>query len=190
MKASYQLSPAPLLLILLAVSSFVQQARPPEPLLATINTVQHDLSAAYTNTAGVLRNPHLTNAKASVANTECAFHRALAPYQLALDILTRNYGPRFTTLGVVYALRAQVLDYTGNHDQAISNYQHALSLLKHAPGRDNPAYLTVHLAYSHSLRKCSLHQEASYLEQVAKTSPTNVRIQHCAGCTISAESSR
>ena len=190
MKASYQLSPAPLLLILLLLPTFAQQARPPELLLTTVNIVHHDLSVAYTNTAEVLRKPQITNAKDYVAGAVCGFHRALAPYQLALDVLTRNYGPRFTTLGVAYALRAQILDYTGNHDQAISNYQHALSLLKHTPGRATPAYLTVQLAYSHSLRKCSLHQEASHLEQVAKTSPANVRIQQCARCTISAESFR
>lgn len=183
MKASYQLSPAPFLLIVLLLSTFAQQARPPEPLLATINIVQHDLSVAYANTAEALRKSQLTDAKAYLAEVLCGFHRALAPYQLAIDIVTRNYGPRFTTLGVVYALRAQTLDYIGDHAQALSDYHHALSLLKQAPGRDTPAY-------GRSLRKCGLNQEVSHLEQVAKTSPVNVRIQQCAGCTISAESSR
>jgi hypothetical protein len=190
MKASYQLSPAPFLLIVLLLSTFAQQARPPEPLLATVNIVHHDLSVAYTNTAEVLRKPQLTNAKTYAAGAVCGFHRALAPYQLAVDILTRNYGPRFVAMGVGYALRAQTLDYIGHHAQALSDYQHALSLLKHDPGRDTPAYLTVQLAYGRSLHKCGLNQEASHLEQVAKASPANVRIQQCAGCTISAESSR
>jgi tetratricopeptide (TPR) repeat protein len=190
MKASYQLSPAPVLLIVLLLSTFAQQARPPEPLLATVNIVHHDLSVAYTNTAEALRKSQLTDARAYLAGVLCGFHRALAPYQLAVDILTRNYGPRFTTLGVVYALRAQTLDYIGDHAQALCDYHHALSLLKHAPGRDTPAYLTVQLAYGRSLRKCGSNQEASHLEQVAKAYPANVRIQQCAGCTISAESSR
>ncbi len=190
MKASHQLSPALLLLILLALSTFAQQARPPEPLLATINTVQHDLSVAYTNTAEALRVPRLTRAKAYVAGAVCGFHRALVPYQLAIDILTRNYSPRFTALGVAYALRAQVLDFTGDHARAISDYHHALALLQQAPGRDTPAYLTVQLAYSHSLRKCAPSQDTSHLDQVAKSSPANLRIQQCARCTISAESSR
>ena len=185
MKVSYQLSPAPFLLIVLLLSTFAQQARPPEPLLATVNIVHQDLSVAE-----VLRKSRLTNAKSYVAGAVCAFHRALAPYQLAVDILTRNYGPRFVAMGVGYALRAQTLDYIGNHAQALSDYQHALSLLKQAPGRNTPAYLTVQFAYGRSLHKCGLNQEASHLEQVAKASPANVRIQQCAGCNISAESSR
>ena len=197
MKISHQLSPAPLLLVLLSLSTFAQQARPPE-LLTKIGILQPDPTAAHTDIAEALRESQLTginlaslySAKAYLAKAECDFHRALVPYQLAVDILTRNYGPRFITLGVAYALRAQTLDYIGDHAQALSNYQHALSLLKHAPGRDTPAYLTVQLAYGRSLRKCGLNQEASHLEQVAKTSPANVRIQQCAGCTISAESSR
>jgi tetratricopeptide (TPR) repeat protein len=165
MKASHQLSPALLLLILLALSTYAQQARPPELLLATFNIVQRDLAVAYTNTAEAFRKPQLTNAKAHVAGAVCGFHRALVPYQLTIDILTRNFGPRFTTLGVAYALRAQVLDYTGDHDQAVADYQHALSLLQQAPGRDTPAYLTVQLAYCHSLRKAGLEQKDLCLEK-------------------------
>jgi tetratricopeptide (TPR) repeat protein len=167
MKASHQLSPALLLLILLALSTFAQQARPPELLLATIDIVQHDLSVAYTNTAEALHKPQLINANAHITRAACDFHKALVPYQLAIDILTRNYGPRFVTLGVAYALRAQVLDYTGDHTQALSDYQHALSLLEQAPGRDNPAYLTVQLAYGRSLHKCGHDHEASHLELAA-----------------------
>lgn len=177
MKASHQLSPALLVLILLVLSTFAQQARPPEQLRAALNIVQHDLYVAYTNTAEALRKPQLTNAKAYVAGAVCGFHRALVPYQLAIDILTRNYGPRFTTLGVAYALRAQVLDYIGDHTQALSNYRHALALLQQAPGSDPPAYLTVQLAYSRSLGKCGNDQEAPHLDQVAKANVSHPTVR-------------
>ncbi len=167
-------------------------------MLKKIGIVQQDPTAAHTNIAEALRESQLTRialaslytAKAHLAKAECDFHRALDASRLAFDILTRDYGPRYTTMGVVYALRAQVLDYVGNHTRAICDYQHALALLEQAPGRDTPAYLTVELAYGRSLHKCGPNQEASHLEQTAKTSLANVRIQRCAGCTISAESSR
>jgi tetratricopeptide (TPR) repeat protein len=150
MKASYQLLLAPLILILLAASAFVQKARPPE---------LHESQLTDNNPGS------LCSAEASLATAEHNFRGALEAFQLAIDISTRNYGPRLITLGASYALRAQILDYIGDHTRAISDYQHALSLLEEAPGRDTPAYLTVQLAYGRSLRKCGSNQEASHLEQ-------------------------
>ena len=160
MKASYQLLLAPLLLILLLVSTFVQQARPPELLQAralpthaqprgAIDILEPFAQIANANPAS------LYSAKASLARLVCDFHQSLQVYRLTIDILTRGYGPRSVAEGAVYALRAQIHDYIGDHTRAISDYQHALSLLKEAPGRYTPAYLTVQLAYCHSLRKAA-----------------------------------
>jgi tetratricopeptide (TPR) repeat protein len=148
----------PLLLMLLA---FAQNARPPELFPV------HILRVARANIAEHLRESQLTgnnlaslySAKASLAGVLCDFHQTLRAYQLAIDIGTRGFGPRSITEGVVYALRAQVHDYIGEHTQAIADYRHALSLLKEAPGRYTPAYLTVHLAYCRSLRKAGLTQK-------------------------------
>jgi hypothetical protein len=101
----------------------------------------------------------LFSAKASLAGMLCDFHQTLQAYQLAIDIPTRGFGPRSIAEGAVYALRAQVRDYIGEHSQAIADYRHALSLLEEAPGRYTPAYLTVQLAYCHSLRKAGLNQK-------------------------------
>jgi hypothetical protein len=164
MKASYQLLLAPLLLILLLVSTFARHARPPALLQVQASTT-HAQPRAAIDTVGPLAQ--LTNAnlvslysaKVSLASVLCDFHQTLQPYRLTIDILTRGFGPRSIAEGAVYALRAQIHDYIGDHTRAISDYQHALSLLKEAPGRYTPAYLTVQLAYCHSLRKAGLKQK-------------------------------
>ena len=170
MKASYQLLLAPLLLILLLVSTFVQQARPPELLQARALTTHVQPRGAIDNLKpfAQLTNANLASlysAKASLARLVCDFHQTLQAYRLTIDILTRGYGPRSIMEGVTYAIRAQILDFTGDHSQAVADYRHALALLKEAPGRYTPAYLTVQLAYCHSLRKADLEQKDLCLEK-------------------------
>jgi tetratricopeptide (TPR) repeat protein len=170
MKASYQLPLAPLLLILLLVSTFARHARPPELLQARALTTYAQPRSAIDilEPLAQLTNANLASlysAKASLARLVCDFHQTLQAYRLTIDILTRGYGPRSIMEGITYALRAQILDYTGDHSQAIADYRHALSLLKEAPGRYTPAYLTVQLAYCHSIRKAGLKQKALCLEK-------------------------
>ena len=170
--------------------------------LTMINLIQHDLRAARENVTEALRESQLTKqltennlatiytAKGSLARAERDFHGAVAAFQLAIDLWTHSYGPRFFMLGVVYALRAQVFEYMGDHPDAISDYQHALSLLEETPGRNAPAYLTVQIAYAQALRRAGSKQEAARLEKEARSALANVRVQQCSGCTISAESFR
>jgi tetratricopeptide (TPR) repeat protein len=170
--------------------------------LTMLNIAQHDLRAARTNLNEALREIQRTNqltdnnlatlysAKGSFALAEGDFHEAIPAFQLAIDLWTHSYGPRFFMLGVVYALRAQVFEYMGDHPNAIADYRQALSLLEETPGRNAPAYLTVQIAYAQALRHAGSKQEAARLEKEARSTLANVRVQQCSGCTISAESFR
>ena len=132
----------------------------------------------------------LCTVKGALANAERDFRAAIAAYKQAIDIWTRVNGPRFLMLGVAYALLGDELERIGEYQEAISDLQHALTLLEDAPGKDSTAYLRVELAYAHALRDSGSKQEASRLEKEAKTTLTRVRVQQCAGCTISAEGFR
>lgn len=189
MKSLRQFLLMPLLLMLLA---FAQNARPPELFPV------HILRVARANIAEHRRESQLTGnnpaplcyAESSLATGQRNFRGALAAVQLAIDIWSRSDGPRLVTLGAAYALRAQILDSIGDHPQAISDYESALSLLEESPVRDTRAYLSVQLAYCHSLHKVATKQEVARIEQPAKAELASVRIQQCSSCTMSAASFR
>jgi tetratricopeptide (TPR) repeat protein len=170
--------------------------------LAQLALYQNDLSSARKNIFEAFREAQLTNqisennlaamytVKGAVSYIERDFHAAIAADQQAIDIWTRIHGPGFYLLGVAYSLRGQASSRLGDHRQAVSDLQHALTLLEEIPGRNSQAYLKAELTYAHVLRDAGSKQEAAQLEKEAKSALTNVRIQQCSGCTISAESFR
>jgi tetratricopeptide (TPR) repeat protein len=163
---------------------------------------QHDLATARRNMEVAFRQLQLApeinpdnlaaiyTVKGALARSEQDFHAAIAADQQAIDIWTRNHGPEFYKLGVAYSLRGEAYGMLGDYRQAISDHQHALTLLEERTGRNSQAYLKAELAYAYTLRRSGSKQEATRLEKEAKTTLANIRTQQCSGCTISAESFR
>jgi len=170
--------------------------------LSTVNLVQHDLCSARQNLTKALYESQFAKqstdddlailymAKGSLALAKRNFHAARGAFRASIDLWTRDYGPRFFMLGIGYALRAQVFEYRGDHAQAISDFQQALSLFSETPGRNVPAYLTVKFAYAKTLCKAGSKQEADNRQKEAKTAPADSRTHQCSSCNITAESFR
>jgi tetratricopeptide (TPR) repeat protein len=170
--------------------------------LTMANIMLHDLRAARASLDGALRETQLATdltdanravfciAKGSLARAESDFHGAVAAFQLAIDLWTRIYGPRYFMLGVAYALRGLAYEHLGDYPHSLSDYRQALALFEETPGRNTPSYLQIEMAYARTLRVAGSKQEAARVEQEARSAMADVRVQQCSSCTISAESFR
>jgi tetratricopeptide (TPR) repeat protein len=166
------------LMILLGAHSFAQETRPPQLLQPRALSLYCPSRAAIS-----FLEPRLQTAEHDLRG-------AIAAFQLAIDLWTRSNGPHYFVTGAAYSLRGQVLEYMGEHHQAIADYQNALSLFEETLGKDSPAYLRVQCAYAHALRNAGSIQQAARLEKEEKIALANVRIQQCNGYTMTAESFR
>jgi tetratricopeptide (TPR) repeat protein len=168
--------------------------------LTNIALKQHDMGAARRNMKAAFQEVEsapaidvnnlatLYTVKGALARTDGDLREAIAADQRAIDIWTKNGGPK-SKLGVAYSLRSEAYAMIGNNEQAVSDSRYALVLLEEG-GRSSRIYLKAQLAYAHVLRETGAKQEGARLEKQARTALANFRTQHCDGCTISAESFR
>jgi tetratricopeptide (TPR) repeat protein len=113
------------------------------------------------------------------------YGEAVSTIQQAIDRWTRAHGASYFMIGLGYALRAQAVAKTGDYARALSDAQHALTIIEVAKGRNNSGYLRIEIVYAQILRASGAKEQASRLNKEASSSLADMESRECRGCTIS-----
>lgn len=118
------------------------------------------------------------------------YGQAIACVQQSIDLWTHAHGPNYFMLGLGYALSAQAIAKSGDYPRALSDVQHALTIIEATAGKDTAPYLRTQIIHAEILGAAGSSQEASRLKREASSSLAVLESRQCGGCTINANGFR
>jgi tetratricopeptide (TPR) repeat protein len=170
--------------------------------LSLLDLAERDIRAAHIEMTEAFRQGALAErfknndyavmytTKGSVAEAEGDLKGAIAAYDTAIEIWTRDHGKGFYMVGAGYALRAAEFDKLGDSARAIEDLKFALAILAGSIGKGTVTHLRVETNYARVLRRTGAKEEVSRLDKEVRAAMSTARRQQCNGCRISAESVR